>query len=301
MPGAKQSEIEFMIFGITGNTTKGMVQGVIPEVLNWLSQRKVDFIIDSELIKLIKLPHPLNNAKLTDLVKKCHIVLAFGGDGTILSTARAVGASGVPILGINVGRLGFLAEVMIDEIYDRLEDILNNEYTILERMVIEAVIHLHEKMQTFNALNDVVVDRGGFSRVIRIDVYVDDEFLNTYLGDGIIIATPTGSTAYSLSALGPILIPTLNCMIINPICPHSLGVRPVVISDESKIRIVPHVEGKIINVSVDGQLSQKFSKYEGVEIIIRKADYKIRWIRHKNRTFYDLLRTKLNWGVDKRM
>jgi NAD+ kinase len=290
-----------MIFGITGNTTKGMVQGVIPEVLNWLSQRKVDFIIDSELIKLIKLPHPLNNAKLTDLVKKCHIVLAFGGDGTILSTARAVGASGVPILGINVGRLGFLAEVMIDEIYDRLEDILNNEYTILERMVIEAVIHHHEKMQTFNALNDVVVDRGGFSRVIRIDVYVDDDFLNTYLGDGIIIATPTGSTAYSLSALGPILIPTLNCMIINPICPHSLGVRPVVISDESKIRIVPHVEGKIINASVDGQLSQKFSKYEGVEIIIRKADYKIRWIRHKNRTFYDLLRTKLNWGVDKRM
>lgn len=289
-----------MILGITGNTTKGMVQGVIPEVINWLSQRKVDFIVDSELIKLIKLPHPLHNAKLTDLVKKCDIVLAFGGDGTILSTARAVGASGVPILGINVGRLGFLAEVMIDEMYDRLEDILNNEYTILERMVIEAIVHHHDKMQTYHALNDVVVDRGGFSRVIRIDVYIDDEFLNTYLGDGIIIATPTGSTAYSLSALGPILMPTLNCMIINPICPHSLGVRPVVISDESKIRIVPHVEGKIVTVSVDGQLSLKFSKYEGGQIVIRKADYKIRWIRHKNRTFYDLLRTKLNWGVDKR-
>jgi NAD+ kinase len=290
-----------MIFGITGNTTKEMVKGVIPELLDWLSQKHVDYIIDAELLKYLNLSLSAKSDELCLIGDQCDVVLAFGGDGTILSTARKVGASGVPILGINLGgRLGFLAEVVIDELYDSLTDILNNDYTILERLVLEAKIH-HQNSQKINyALNDVVIDRGGYSRVIRVEVFIDNEYLNTYLGDGIIIATPTGSTAYSLSAYGPILLPTLDCMIINPICPHSLGVRPVVIPDECEIRVVPHIEGKIVTLSVDGQVSQQFSKTDGAEIIIRKANHKIKWIRHKNRTFYDLLRTKLNWGVDKR-
>ncbi len=290
-----------MIFGITANTTKGLVKGVIPELVDWLNQRNVIYIIDTELYQILKLSLPAKSEKLCNMGDKCDVVLAFGGDGTILSTARMVGASGVPILGINLGgRLGFLAEVVIDEIYDSLTDILNNDYTILERMVLEATIRQQYFEKTYYALNDVVIDRGGYSRVIRIDVFIDNEYLNTYLGDGIIIATPTGSTAYSLSAYGPILSPSVNCMIINPICPHSLGVRPVVIPDQSQIRVVPHIEEKIVTMSVDGQVSQQFSKANGIEIWIRKAQYKIKWIRHKNRTFYDLLRTKLNWGVDKR-
>ncbi|UCE04684.1 MAG: NAD(+)/NADH kinase [bacterium] len=291
-----------MIFGITGNTTKDMVKGVIPDLLDWLRQKHIDYIIDAELLKYLKLSPSAKSDELCLIGDLCDVVLAFGGDGTILSTARKVGASGVPILGINLGgRLGFLAEVMIDELYDSLTDILNQDYTILERLVLEAKIFQQELEKTCYALNDVVIDRGGYSRVIRVEVFIDNEYLNTYLGDGIIIATPTGSTAYSLSAYGPILLPTLDCMIINPICPHSLGVRPVVIPDECEIRVVPHIEGKIITLSVDGQVSQQFSKNEGAEIIIRKAQHKIKWIRHKNRTFYDLLRTKLNWGADKRM
>jgi len=168
-------------------------------------------------------------------------------------------------------------------------------------MVIEAVIQQKDMYRTFYALNDIVVDRGGFSRVFRVDVFIDESLLNTYLGDGIIIATPTGSTAYSLSANGPIVDPTVSCMIISPICPHSLSVRPVVIPDDSTIRIVPYVEGKIITMSVDGQVSQQFSRDNGAEITVRKAKHKIRWIRHTKRTFYDLLRTKFNWGIDKRM
>lgn len=291
-----------MIFGITGNTTKEMVKGVIPELLDWLRQKDIDYILDAELLKYLKLSLSVRSDELCQMGDQCDVVLAFGGDGTILSTARKVGASGVPILGINLGgRLGFLAEVMIDELYDSLTDILNKDYTILERLVLEAKSSQQEIEKTCYALNDVVIDRGGFSRVIRVEVFIDNEYLNTYLGDGIIIATPTGSTAYSLSAYGPILLPTLDCMIINPICPHSLGVRPVVIPDECEIRVVPHVDGKIVTLSVDGQVSQQFSKNEGVQIDIRKAEYKIKWIRHKNRTFYDLLRTKLNWGADKRM
>lgn len=291
-----------MTFGITGNTTKELVKGVIPELLDWLDQKNVDYILDAELLKYLKLSLSVRSDELCLMGDQCDVVLAFGGDGTILSTARKVGASGVPILGINLGgKLGFLAEVVIDELYDSLTDILNEDYTILERLLLEAKIYQQESEKTCYALNDVVIDRGGFSRVIRVEVFIDNEYLNTYLGDGIIIATPTGSTAYSLSAYGPILLPTLDCMIINPICPHSLGVRPVVIPDQCEIRIVPHIEGKIVTLSVDGQVSQQFSKTEGVEIIIRKAKHKIKWIRHKNRTFYDLLRTKLNWGVDKRM
>lgn len=289
-----------MIFGISGNTTKGIVKGVIPELLDWLISRKIDFILDDELVNYLKLPYFAKSEKLTEIGDKCDVVLAFGGDGTILSTARAVGASGVPILGINLGGLGFLTEVGIDELYSTLENVINHQYSILERMVIEATVQQQGETETYYALNDIVVDRGGFSRVIRIDVFIDDFYLNTYLGDGVIIASPTGSTAYSLSALGPILFPTVNCIIINPICPHSLSVRPVVIPDTSTIRIVPHTQGTIITMSVDGQVSQQFPKTANIEIRVKKADYYIRCIQKKNKNFYDLLHTKLNWGVDNR-
>ena len=290
-----------MTFGITGNTTKDRLKEVVPDLLRWLQQKNIAYILDSELHKFLKLDQSEQNGKLEAIALTSDMILAFGGDGTFLSAARAVGASNVPILGINLGRMGFLAEVTVDEIYESLEDILNGKYIILERMVIEAVIHQKDWSRSFYALNDIVIDRGGFSRVFRIDVFIDQGLLNTYLGDGLIIATPTGSTAYSLSAHGPIVDPTVNCIIINPICPHSLSVRPVVIPDDSTIRIVPHVEGKIITMSVDGQVSQQFSRENGAEITVRKANHKIRWIRHSKRTFYDLLRTKFSWGIDKRM
>ncbi|MDZ7376295.1 MAG: NAD(+)/NADH kinase [candidate division KSB1 bacterium] len=290
-----------MIFGITGNTTKGMIKGVIPELIQWLEQHNCSFILDVDLLNSLSLDSLVKSARLNEIGQMCDMVLAFGGDGTILATARVVGASGVPILGVNLGgKLGFLAEVMIEDLYHCLNDVLRGEYLVLERLVLETRISQSSGEKISYALNDVVIDRGGYSRVIRIDVYIDEEYLNTYLGDGIIIATPTGSTAYSLSAYGPILVPTLNCIIINPICPHSLGVRPIVIPDHCEIRVVPHLEGKIVTLSVDGQVSHQFTKNEGAAIFIHKANYKVKWIRAKNRTFYDLLRAKLNWGVDRR-
>jgi NAD+ kinase len=289
-----------MIFGIRGNTTKSIVKGVVVELLQWLSTRKINYVIDEEMVNYLKLPFHVNSQKVDQLANKCDIVLAFGGDGTILSTARAVGVSGVPILGVNLGGLGFLTEVSTDDLYATLEKIIKNQYTIVERMVIEATVREQDDEQTCFALNDIVVDRSGFSRVIRIDVFINDNYLNTYLGDGLIIATPTGSTAYSLSAKGPILFPTVNSMVINPICPHSLNVRPVVIPDNSVIRIVPHPQESVVSMSVDGQVSRQFPKTADVEIVLKKADYYIRWIQRENKNFYDLLRTKLKWGVDNR-
>lgn len=290
-----------MIFGVTGNTTKGMIKGVIPELIQWLEQHNCGYILDADLVNSLSLVSVVKSARLNEMGQMCDVMLAFGGDGTILATARVVGASGVPILGVNLGgKLGFLAEVMIEDLYDCLSDVLRGDYIVLERLVLEARISQPSGEKVNYALNDVVIDRGGYSRVIRIDVFIDEEYLNTYLGDGIIIATPTGSTAYSLSAYGPILVPTLNCIIINPICPHSLGVRPIVIPDNCEIRVVPHLEGKIVTLSIDGQVSHQFMKNEGSAIFIHKANYKVKWIRAKNRTFYDLLRAKLNWGVDRR-
>ncbi len=289
-----------MIFGIRGNTTKSIVKGVVIELLQWFSARKINYVIEEGLVRYLNLPYQVNSQKIEQLANNCDIVLAFGGDGTILSTARHVGASGVPILGVNLGGLGFLTEVTIDELFPTLEKIINNQYSIVERMVIEATVREQDNEKTCFALNDIVVDRSGFGRVIRNEVFIDDNYLTSYLGDGIIVATPTGSTAYSLSAKGPILFPTVNSMVITPICAHSLSVRPVVIPDTSVIRIVPHPEESVVTMSVDGQLIRQFPKTADVEIILKKAKYYIRWIQRENKNFYDLLRTKFKWGADNR-
>ncbi len=289
-----------MVFGIVGNTTKGIVKGVIPDLLNWLTDRKIDCVLEKELVNFLQLPYHVESETLNNLPDKCDVVLAFGGDGTILSTARAVGSSGVPILGVNLGGLGFLTEVVLEELYQALDDIVRKQYSIIERMVIECTFVYQNHQEKYHALNDIVVDRAGCSRVVRIDVFVEDNYLNTYLGDGLIIATPTGSTAYSLSASGPILFPKVKGIIINPICPHSLNSRPVVIPDTSVVRIKPHFRGSIMSMSVDGQISRQFQKNWQVEMTIKKADYYIRWIQRESRNFNDLLRKKLNWGLDNR-
>ena len=289
-----------MKLGIIGNTTKPIIQNIIPPLLDWLNKRKIDFIVEEKLFEYLQFsPGSILSCPIENLGKLCEIVLAFGGDGTILSTARAVGPTGVPILGVNLGGLGFLAEVAISELYDSIEDISKKQYTIIERMVLEAKIIDREHRQTFFCLNDIVIDKGSQSRLIQVKIFINEEYLTTYLCDGVIVATPTGSTAYSLSAQGPILAPDVNAIIINPICPHSLGGRPMVISDDNEIKIIPIVDKKKALLSADGQLEDRLKSDE--HIVVKKADYKVRWIQYKGNTFFNVLRTKLNWGLDKRM
>lgn len=289
-----------MKFGIIGNTTKLIIKEIIPDLLDWLNKRQIDFILEAQLIDYLQLSATaVPTIKLDNIGQACDVVLAFGGDGTILSAARAVGRFGVPILGVNLGGLGFLAEVTIDQLYDSIDDILNNRFTILERMVLKAEVLDRTNGLTFYGLNDIVVDKGSYSRVMLVKIYINDEYLTTYMCDGVIIATPTGSTAYSLSAHGPILIPDVNAIIINPICPHSLGARPMVIPDDSQIKIIPHVNEKEAILCADGQIEDCIKSDEN--ILVKKADYKVRWIRHKGNSIFNVLRTKLNWGGDKRV
>ena len=288
-----------MVVGITGNIKKSMVRDVVPGLVEWCRQRGVPFALTSDLADTLRLSgENLRVVEKEALGRSCDLVLAFGGDGTILSTARSVGRFGIPILGVNLGGLGFLAEVVIEELYPCLEDILNNNYDVIERMVLEAQVLDRSGEDRFYSLNDIVVDKGGFSRVVRIETYIDNTFLNTYVADGLIIATPTGSTAYSLSAGGPIVVPTMRAMIVTPICPHSLGARPVVIPENSVVKIVARSEHQTLSLSADGQVGCHLKSDEAVEI--RKADYQVKWVASRRKSFYEVLSKKLNWGEDLR-
>ncbi len=292
-----------MKFGIIGNTTKPAVSDVTGKLLSILRKRDTTFVIHDELAAwlsaqpngpLLENDHVCNEH---DLSSKCDILIALGGDGTMLSAARIIGMHGTPILGINVGKLGFLAEVSVDELQQCLDEILSGRYFIEERMVLQAKNQKDSK--PYFGLNDIVVDKGASARVIDLETYVNGDYLVTYTADGIIVNTPTGSTAYSLASGGPIVTPHSNVITINPIAPHTLTARPVIVPDTSVIRITINGDAKSVHITADGQVEGFYDI--PTEVIVQKAPYTIKLVKRKNRTYYDLLRTKLLWGRDVRI
>ncbi|MBN2089926.1 NAD(+)/NADH kinase [candidate division KSB1 bacterium] len=284
-----------MRLGITGNIQKTGLKEILSQLIDWLIVRKIEFFLEEKVFQFLQLNNsPALSASLEEISQKSDILMAFGGDGTILSVARQVGSFGVPILGVNLGRLGFLAEIAPYEIYDRINELISDQYQIVERLMLEAHIGKQRTNDTITCMNDVVINNAGSSRVIQIEVYVDDDYLNTYCSDGLIIASPTGSTAYSLSALGPIVTPEVKAIIINPICPHSLTARPIVIPDDKPIRLVAFSETNQIMVCGDGQIFRPVAS--GVSIFVKKTDYFVRWVKCQHKSFYETLRTKLSLG-----
>ncbi len=283
-----------MTIGIIANLEKESVTRVVSEVVDWLKGRNVDFVVDVALMDHLEASlEPVPALPAETFREKCHMVLSFGGDGTILSTARLLGHSGIPILGVKMGGMGFLAELAPDELFDSLDGILDGNYEIVERMVLQANFGSNE---TLFALNDFVFDKGAVSRIIRINTSINQEYLNTYIGDGLIVSSPTGSTAYSLAAGGPILLPSMDAIIINPISPHSLGARPVVIPADMTVRVEIEAAQQQVMLSADGQVSYQLQPGQSVEI--KKTDYRVRLVSYAGRSFYDVLRAKLNWGED---
>lgn len=287
-----------MTFGITANLDKDDVHELVPKVLKWLQSRKVDFVVEPETAQALSLQSYLPDHLIAkSLEKQCDMILSFGGDGTILSTAHKFGRSGIPILGIKIGGMGFLADLTTDELFSKLNDILNGQYDVVERIVLKGELE-NKSNSEFYALNDFVLDKGAISRVIRIKTYIDDEYLNTYIGDGLIISTPTGSTAYSLAVGGPILLPTMAAIIINPISPHTLGARPVVVPAEKEVRIVIDSTPAQVPLSADGRPEAHLVPGEAARFSL--ADYRVKLVSYRGRSFYDVLRAKLNWGEDVR-
>jgi NAD+ kinase len=282
--------------GIVANRFKPKARPAIKEFARLLKANKANVVYAQEAAEFLNLNNTHQTVPLSKLGKQCQLVVAFGGDGTLLSTANEVGRSGVPILGVNLGGLGFLAEIKTDELEETVQDLIAERYGIIERMVLAVRVHVSEQIRNYTALNDVVVDKGTAARLIYIDVLVDGNYLNTYRSDGLIIATPTGSTAYSLSAGGPLLMPAMKAMIATPICPHSLTVRPIVLSENSVLSVSTRGQERPVQVNIDGQ--NRFTIKAGDWLEISKADYTIKWISSNKRDFFSILRTKLNWGFD---
>lgn len=283
-----------MILGIIANTRKSECRAILPGFLEWLTRQGARYVADESLKDLLgSLPYAYYPRD--ELAGNCNVALSFGGDGTMLSTARAVGVNETPILGVNMGGMGYLTDISPDELKDKIRDFLAGMYTIENRMLLKTTVEINGEVNTYHALNDVVIDKGAVSRIITIRTTIDGEYFNTYYADGIIIATPTGSTGYSLSAGGPIIEPSMEGIIINPICPHTLGHRPIVISADKSIEIQADPQLREQVFACDGFLEKLIPP--GTRVTVEKSERVVRLIIMKGRHFYHVLREKLNWGI----
>jgi NAD+ kinase len=291
-----------MIFGISGNYEKKEMPQIAAIILTKLKKEGARYVVTTALAKKLRGQIEkglLNRSSVVTeeaLPKSCNILISLGGDGTILRAARLLNGFPTPVLGINIGKLGFLAEVSVEEMDECLDEILRGDYEIEERIMLQARIGKSKKVMY--ALNDIVLDQADSSRMFSTHTRVNGEYLSSYTGDGIIIATPTGSTAYALSNGGPIVTPANNSILISPICPHTLTARTVVVPGESVIILeVGNATGKI-HITADGQTQKYLSP--PVEVKVERSMHSMKLVKRKNRSYYDVLRRKLHWGMDVR-
>jgi len=284
-----------MNIGIFANIKKDIVRSVLPPFLAWLREQNQSVLISRHLAECLKSDTgSIRVLEREALPGQSDLIVAMGGDGTMLAAARLVGAMEKPVLGVNLGGLGFLADVSLDELHARMTAVFNGHYHIERRMVLRTAICNQTGIREYHALNDVVLDRGGSPRVMRIDVDIDQSPFTTFYADGVIVSTPTGSTAYSLSAWGPIISPVLECITVNPICPHSLTERPTVIPPESKIVMRAHAREMEAFLNIDGQV--RVPVEDGATVEVERGAFCIHLVKFSDYSFFDILRKKLQWG-----
>ncbi len=258
----------------------------------WLKQREVEVFVEKELGEQIGYTNSVDAADIPELVD---VILVFGGDGTFLGMARLACKHGTPILGINLGGLGFLTEVTVEELYPMMERIIQGNFEVEERQMLLTTIHRDkDTLGTYEVLNDVVINKGAVARIIDLAIYIDDSHVTTYKADGIILSTPTGSTAYSLSAGGPIVHPTIPVTIITPICPHTLTNRPLVVSSHMKVEIKVTTQEPDTYLTLDGQIGIRLNTGDIIEV--QRTDTSVKLIKSPFRDFFTILKTKLMWG-----
>ena len=284
--------MEIRRIGIIANVRKEKAPELITRLKSWAEDRGVEVVLEREIATRMADPRGVDREEIGSRVD---MIVAFGGDGTLLMAARSVRKFNVPILGINLGAFGYLTVFNLNEMIEALEMIYRGDYRTEKRMMLDVLVHGGGKTQEdYSVLNDVVINRGNLSRMVDLEVIVDDRYLTTYKADGLIVSTPTGSTAYSLSAGGPIVFPVLNSIIINPICPHTLTNRPVMLPESASIRVVLWTKGLGATATLDGQLS--FDLRSGDSIVIRKSKYVTNLVTSPRREYLQILRSKLGWG-----
>lgn len=277
--------------GIICKTGRPEPIAILKEFLPWLRKKGYDVFLDSETAGILNVDG-YSRSQIPSLVD---VIIVLGGDGTMLSVARLVGDKGVPILGINLGGLGFITEVNKNEIFDAVGKVLSGSCSVEERIMLSAiVVRDSKKIADFVVLNDIVINKGALARIIDLETYINNLYVTTFKSDGLIISTPTGSTAYSLSAGGPILYPTLNSIVLTPICPHMLTNRPIVLPDDFNIEIILKSESEDVFLTLDGQVGFSLRKNDTVEI--KKAKFTTKLLIPCERDYFQILRAKLKWG-----
>jgi NAD+ kinase len=267
--------------------------GIASDLINWLEEKGCTPLPEAQLTRQLVYPKALSDAEVRD---QAELVVVLGGDGTLISVARLFSGRDVPILGVNLGSLGFLTEITVEELYTRLEKVLEGNPRVSERMMLEVTLHREgQQIEKCHVLNDMVINKGALARIVDLETKVNRHFLTTYKADGLIISTPTGSTGYSLSAGGPIIHPLMSCIVITPICPHTLTNRPIVVTDESIISItVASSFDEKVYLTLDGQVG--FELREGDSVEVRRALKTTALVMSRSRDYFEILRTKLKWG-----
>lgn len=264
---------------------------LIRGLLVWLDKRRIQYRCDEQTAEYAESDKFFPREKVAD---GADLVIVLGGDGTLLSAARWIGGRDIPLFAVNLGHLGFLTSIRIEDLYPELESVLDGSHRIGTRRMVDCEIMRNgEQMASYSALNDVVITKSELARMIDLDAHVDSHFVAAYKADGLIISTPTGSTAYSLSAGGPVIFPSVAALCITPICPHMLTNRPVIVPDNSVIQILNHGEVGTY-LTIDGQVGEPL--HRGDRIVCRSSQKTIQLIRPPKQLFFDVLREKLKWG-----
>lgn len=279
--------------GIVARTDREEPRTLLPRVLAWCAERGLEPFADRDTAALLA-DGAVGALRKPDLPGHVDLIVVLGGDGTLLAMARLVGDLGVPILGVNLGGLGFLTALTVDELIPALDAHLRGDLVLEERMMLSAAVTRQgERLAEYVALNDVVIMKSAMSRIIRLEVAVDQQFATGYRADGLIISTPTGSTAYGLSAGGPIVFPTMDAVVLTPICSHTLTNRPIVLPATQRIEVTL-VADEDVMLTLDGQVGFALKRDDTVEV--KRAAARIRLLHLPERHFFSVLRTKLKWG-----
>jgi NAD+ kinase len=285
--------LAFPTIGIISRPRRSNLAVVVPPLLHWLASRGVKVLYDTETASAL---HDSSQGLERDQVAKCsQLLLVLGGDGTLLAAARVAAPLGIPILPINMGSLGFLTSFTLEEMYPALEETLAGRLPSSERVMLDVELEREGKVvERQTVLNEAVINKGALARMIDLELMIDGEFVCRYRVDGLIVATPTGSTAYSLSAGGPIVHPSVESWVITPICPHTLSDRPVVIRDSSQVEIDLSAGTESVFLTLDGQTGIPMQPADRVRMT--RAAERLKLIQPQKKSYFEILHSKLKWG-----
>ena len=280
--------------GLFGNPNKPEIAEAIARVVTRCEAEGIGTAAQSELAGLVPPDTRLHEAD--DLARHCDLIVSFGGDGTMLRVARSLGDATTPLLGINLGALGYLTDVPLTELDTALDQLFAGDWSVVSRARVRSeVLRDGRVVQSCTALNDIVVNMGPLPRALNLEVILDGVTLGRFLGDGMIVSTPTGSTAYNLSAGGPIVHPGVSAMVVNPICPHSLAIRPLLVPLDKTIELGLRDAGQGATLTADGQ--EAFTLQGGDRVIYRRADRPVPLVKFPSSDFFEAMRRKLQWGA----